>query len=65
MDYHGFHSAGFQVNEHLERRSREASAERLARRISGPTHTRTRTLARRVASLIHRDTRPARVRPES
>jgi hypothetical protein len=65
MDYHDFHSARLLVDEHLERRRREASAERLARRIGDVTQTRTETLARTISSVIHRDTRPARVRPES
>jgi hypothetical protein len=65
LDDYGYHSARLVVDEHLERRRREASAERLARRIGSTTQTRTGTLARTLSSVIRRDTRPVHVQPES
>ena len=64
MDYYDVHAARCLVGEYQERRMREASAERLARELGGGTRARARTLLQAIRSVVGRDPRPARVRPE-
>jgi hypothetical protein len=65
MDNYTIHWARTVVDEHRDRRTREASAERLARQIRGTTRKRTRILIGALRSAHGRRARPVRVRPES
>jgi len=65
MDHYNSYWAGVFVDEHRDRRTREASAERLARQIRGTTRKRARILIGALRSAHGRRARPVRVRPES
>jgi hypothetical protein len=65
MDNYNFHWARAFVDEHRDRRTREASAERLARQIRGTTRKRARVLFGALRSADGRRARHVRVRPES